>query len=65
MTIYRLRVQFDGADDVPHGGYKSSGFGREGRTGSHGELHAVQVGLDRPVLTATHKAPQSVQEGKS
>ena len=25
------------------------------RTGSHGELHAVQVGLDRPVLTATHK----------
>ena len=30
MTIYRLRVQFDGADDVPHGGYKSSVFGREG-----------------------------------
>jgi acyl-CoA reductase-like NAD-dependent aldehyde dehydrogenase len=30
MTIYRLRLQFDGADDVPHGGYKSSGFGRAG-----------------------------------
>src|SRR3954447_13488126 len=25
------------------------------RTGSHGELHAVQVGLDRPVLTATRE----------
>jgi hypothetical protein len=30
-----------------------------------GELHAVQVGLDRPVLTATHTTPQSLCEGKS
>jgi hypothetical protein len=29
-----------------------------------GELHAVQVGLDRRVLAATHKTSQSLREGE-
>jgi Aldehyde dehydrogenase family/Pyridine nucleotide-disulphide oxidoreductase len=50
---------------TPFGGHKSSGFGREGGPKSWRPTRSP-VGLDRPVLTATHKSAQSLgEEGKS